>query len=378
MTAKKTMQDARKDFFDMGYCILDEVYINSKSCMTIVDNLGYKYYVNYNSLRNIQKTKGSFKKFQQGNPYTIYNIKNFLKLSGTKTTLLSKEYVNSTSKMTWKCGQCGSIFKKSLIKIEIGSKLCQECGNKSVSNHRKLEISEKEKILKKNNLTTNANLEETKLIDSITFTTKEGYKFESSLLNVSLTNGGYNFIGKGNPYSLHNINLYLQLNNIKTRAIDFTSAKENVLFECGCGEKFGRIWFVVKNSKENVCPKCTQKIYGSSYSKAVESWLKENKIDYEVEKTFDSCKNKALLPFDFYIKEKDLLIEVDGEQHFKPINFGGISKERAIVNFEDTIKRDKIKTEWCKKHSKKLLRISYKEIKNLSYIEKLEKNIKLN
>jgi hypothetical protein len=35
------------------------------------------------------------------------------------------------------------------------------------------------------------------------------------------------------------------------------------------------------------------------------------------------------MPFDFCVKELNVLIEYDGEGHFKPIQFGGISLNRA-------------------------------------------------
>ena len=67
------------------------------------------------------------------------------------------------------------------------------------------------------------------------------------------------------------------------------------------------------------------------------------------------------MPFDFYIKKYNLLIEVDGEGHYEPIRFNGCSKKVAEKNFKDTKKRDKIKDEYCIDNNIPLLRISYKE-----------------
>jgi hypothetical protein len=49
--------------------------------------------------------------------------------------------------------------------------------------------------------------------------------------------------------------------------------------------------------------------------------------------------------FDWYIKELNIIIEVHGEQHYKPVCFGGISEHDAELNFKrqqfrDTIKKD--------------------------------------
>ena len=46
--------------------------------------------------------------------------------------------------------------------------------------------------------------------------------------------------------------------------------------------------------------------------------LQKEKINFIREKTFQDFKNGALR-FDFYLYEKNIIIEVDGEYHFKPI-----------------------------------------------------------
>ena len=70
------------------------------------------------------------------------------------------------------------------------------------------------------------------------------------------------------------------------------------------------------------------------------------------------------LPFDFHLTDYDILIEVDGEQHEKPIRFGGMSIEQANKNFIEQKRRDKIKDDYCLKNKIPLIRISYKDIDN--------------
>ena len=45
-----------------------------------------------------------------------------------------------------------------------------------------------------------------------------------------------------------------------------------------------------------------------------------NNINYIREKRFKDCKNIKPLPFDFYLPEKNICIEYDGEHHFKSID----------------------------------------------------------
>jgi len=47
---------------------------------------------------------------------------------------------------------------------------------------------------------------------------------------------------------------------------------------------------------------------------------------------------------DIWIPKFKIAIEYDGEQHFKPVKFGGISDEKATRNFEYIKKMDRLKT----------------------------------
>ena len=73
------------------------------------------------------------------------------------------------------------------------------------------------------------------------------------------------------------------------------------------------------------------------------------------------------LRFDFIIAhgEQTLVIEYDGEQHFRPVRFGGMSEENAKERLEKTQRYDNLKNEYCLKQGYPLLRISYKEFGNI-------------
>ena len=49
----------------------------------------------------------------------------------------------------------------------------------------------------------------------------------------------------------------------------------------------------------------------------------------------DSCKNKSHLPYDFYIPEKKVIIELDGLQHFEQVsNWNPPDKKRDIYKMK--------------------------------------------
>jgi very-short-patch-repair endonuclease len=86
----------------------------------------------------------------------------------------------------------------------------------------------------------------------------------------------------------------------------------------------------------------------------IQDYLSLYGIRYTREKTFDGCKDKAKLKFDFYL-DNGLVIEFDGEQHFKETAY-------FSSRLEDIQRRDHIKDTYCKTHGIPLLRIRYDQV----------------
>jgi hypothetical protein len=117
-----------------------------------------------------------------------------------------------------------------------------------------------------------------------------------------------------------------------------------------------------------LCP--CQKVKSKGESK-IEDFLINNNFTYDTQFTFKDCKDVKSLPFDFAIFKDNvlmMLIEFDGEQHYKHIRFGGISEEKAKHNFETNIFRDQIKNNYCKGNRILLLRIPYWEYDRINEI----------
>ena len=136
---------------------------------------------------------------------------------------------------------------------------------------------------------------------------------------------------------------------------DIVSIDENlrdlVLRHKQCGHEFN-------TNKERLkkgygCKICSKR----GVSKAVqeiENYFDNVGIEYEREKRFDECRRKNPLPFDFYIPTLNLLIEYNGEQHYRATEyFGGEEKLRLYME------RDEIKREFAKAHGYKLLTIPW-------------------
>lgn len=108
----------------------------------------------------------------------------------------------------------------------------------------------------------------------------------------------------------------------------------------------------------------------SKREKMIEEYIINKNYNYKKQFSFKDLKsNKGyVLRFDFAIFDKDnqlsYLLEYDGEQHFHSVEiFGGDNA------FNENVKRDKLKNEYCNKNNIKLIRIPYtktnKEIKEI-------------
>lgn len=99
MSRKLTTDYVKSEIIKMGYIPDFDEYRGNSVKFTLLDNLGYKYYTNWADIKKNGKTLP----FVKSNPYTIENIKLWLKLNNKPYELLSKEYVNNTSKLIWTC-----------------------------------------------------------------------------------------------------------------------------------------------------------------------------------------------------------------------------------------------------------------------------------
>lgn len=113
------------------------------------------------------------------------------------------------------------------------------------------------------------------------------------------------------------------------------------------------------------CPKCISSKGESKVSGALDSIG----VKYIQEVTFPDLRNKLPLRYDFgilnHLGKVVSLIEYDGRQHFEPSDFFGGQGALDLTQY-----RDALKTEYAKEKGLPLLRISYKDYKDVEEIVK--------
>ncbi len=149
---------------------------------------------------------------------------------------------------------------------------------------------------------------------------------------------------------------YIHGNLYDYSRIVYRSAKEKVQIFCPKHGEFqqtpiNHLW------NKHGCPKCRSSIG----ERTIRKWLEENGIPYEEQKKFWNCRNprtKHILKYDFFLPEKNILIEYDGRQHYELGYFG--THHKTHKDLLDTQYRDQIKTKYAQDNNYRLIRISFK------------------
>lgn len=148
----------------------------------------------------------------------------------------------------------------------------------------------------------------------------------------------------------------LYLNDSRTNPTIYCKCKK-------CGEDLQFTYNDFRKSKAHNCLGIK-----SSGEIIVEEYLKSQKIKYLCQGDTFRCVNpntNHLLPYDFEIPDKKILIEVQGEQHLRFIERFHITLE----NFEYQKWKDRYKKEYAINNGYLFIEIFYDDIKTNKYIE---------
>ncbi|MGU9057084.1 hypothetical protein ACV3WB_06135 [Clostridium perfringens] len=146
---------------------------------------------------------------------------------------------------------------------------------------------------------------------------------------------------------------------------EYVNARTKVKLKCDKGHIYE-----VKPSdfkKGHRCPICNIISHGEELTRKI---LEEYKLGFEQQKKFDGLTGLGggQLSYDFFVEEH-LLIEIQGEQHYKPTTFGGRSELESIEAFKQQQEHDKRKREFAINNGYKLLEIPYFSTKDLDNLE---------
>lgn len=305
---------------------------------------------------------------------TIEFIKDFIKDFAPDTILISKEYTEEDAQLQFKCS-CGEYFTKTWTTIQCRKSCkCRSCARKDgwVNIRREKTFQDDcKKIAKEHGLKVlSENIKSVK--QKLLCENFNGYRGYISIENIRLNKDFSVFSIKFNKDNfLYNLNKLLENNGSKTKVLHFeskTPSCSTLLYcKCECGNDFIAQLGNLTTQNQWRCSVCSTAKSNLEYMAEKEL---ERYCEFLEQYRFDDCRNPESnypLPFDFYIPSKNMVIEVDGEQHNRASKFGNETDEQAKKNFKHRKKLDEIKTKYCLTHNIKLVRISYKEFKSEKY-----------
>lgn len=166
-------------------------------------------------------------------------------------------------------------------------------------------------------------------------------------------NSGINSVAKSHKEFLSDLpQWYEDEYEIKS---EYVNALTDIIVQCReCGHNF-RIKPPLMY-RGNGCVKCVS----SSGEKEVRAFLNDISLNFEEQVTFDGCTHEKPLRFDFAVYdpcgELQCLIEYNGEQHYKPVDFYGGEEMFELIKL-----RDSIKLNYCKENNITLIIIRFDE-----------------
>ena len=306
LTTEEFIKKAKKIHGDK-YNYSKVEYISSKTKVIIFCKKCNKYFkqIPNSHLQN----RGCFKCTGK-NKTTKELIEQFIKIHGDKYNYSKVEYISSKTKVIIFCKKCNKYFKQT-PSAHLQGQGCSKCGEKTKANKCKLTIKE--------------------FIEKSIKVHKEKYDYSK---------------------------------------VKYVNSKIKVIIICNkCNKEFKQI----PNShlKGHGCPFCIRVSENKVGNFLNEYFFTFKIISHKfIYKYIGIDKKKHKRYCDFYLqkKEKIIIVEYDGEQHFMPRRFGGKSQEKAEKAFKVQQFIDNKDTEFCNSNNILLWRIKYDDNKEKSIL----------
>lgn len=292
--------------------------------------------------------------------------------NNSNCALLSTKFKTAKDKMLFRC-ECSNEFETTFEKFKNRNKRqCNDCGFKNQLEKQTLSYNDVQEYVEKNS---NCILLEDKFINTKTkmkfqcgcskvfYKTFEKFRTKSKMCKEC----SYLEISKSQTFTYDYVKYYIESKDCELLSLEYGSCDKILTIRCKCGEVYKTSFNDFKNDNQIRCRRCSNKM--SKGEILIENYLRKNDIEYEMQYTFDDLKaNDKIhyLKFDFAIwKNKNFyyLIEFDGKQHSKPVDFyGGIEAFKVLQD------NDNKKNEYCINNNINLLRIPYNSINEIENI----------
>lgn len=356
LTTKEFIDKARK-VHGNKYDYTKVEYINSHTKVCIICPKHGEFWQKPNN--HIGNNQGCPKCCRTKKLITEEFIKEAKEIHGNKYDYSKVEYINNKTKVCIICPIHGEFWQTP--NKHLSGNGCKECGNIRISKSRLLSHEDfMKKLIKihgdKYNYSKTQYLNANTKVCVICPIHGEFWMLPSNLTAPNHPQGcpkcGRQKRGEDQTYSLQEIiKLSKETHGDKYdySKVKYINYHTKVCIIC---HKHGEFWQrPADHIRGNGCPICK----ASKLEEEMSEFLRKNNINFCQEHTFDWLKNKHSLKLDFFLTDYNLVIECQGMQHFKPVNFGTQTIEEGNKKLARTLESDKIKYNLCQEHGIKVL-----------------------
>lgn len=222
---------------NFNFKLKSNVYIDIKSKLLFETNEGYLFTI---SLDGLLGNKGKYWLYHKSNPYTIYNIKLFLKINNIPLKLISDKYIRTDKNLIWEC-ENNHRMEIPWNRVQQGQE-CHDCTMEKIKEKLKMSILEVKQIFIDcgyKPLFEECINQKQKLKAK----DKDGYLIYTDTDSLK-SNGTSSIFHKSNIYTIYNIDLYLKINKIPYTLIsrEYPGNKLDMEWRCDNGHYFKMSW----------------------------------------------------------------------------------------------------------------------------------------
>lgn len=247
MRKKLSYEEVYEFFKSKGLELLDKEYLGIKTKIHCVDLDGYNMSICYDSLKN---NKG-VRRFDKSNPYTIENIKLYIKLNRENVEFNDNQiYIGAHKKLMFRCLIHNKKFPMEWANFQSGQG-CPSCRKNENKTYK--EVYEEFRVRGYELLSDVYINSKT----SMTCIDSDGYKLFVSYDRLK-TYRMLSKFGNGNIHTSENVKLYVKLNRVNVELVDgqeWVGANDKLTFKCLVhNEEFPCGWGSFQNGSG--CPIC--------------------------------------------------------------------------------------------------------------------------
>lgn len=176
---------------------------------------------------------------------------------------------------------------------------------------------------------------------------KEGHQFEMRAIKVRCRGRWCRHCAYG-MYSIEEIREICNTRGGEFLGGDHIRTHLKYDFRCALGHEWRTSLGVVISG--SWCPRCRS----SRGEQELICVFEELNLRYIRQYSYEDCRDLRRLKFDFYLPDHDILVEFDGIQHFKVVEYFG-----GFDGFAERVRKDYIKSDYCLENGKPLIRIAF-------------------